>query len=199
MTRYEDAGAAVALGADAVGFVFWAQSLRATTPAQAAGIIAALPPFVTPVALFVDPSPEEVRAAIAAGCTLLQFHGGESPEFCAQFGCAWIKALRVGEGMDLLSLARDYASAGACGLLLDALVPGVPGGTGVRFDWALIPRDLPLPVILAGGLTPENVGEAIRVVRPYAVDVSGGVEASKGIKDRERMAAFIHGVKRVED
>lgn len=199
MTRTEDALAAAALGADAVGFVFWAQSPRAITPAQAKPIIDALPPFVTPVALFVDPSPREVQAAIDAGCALLQFHGDESPAFCAQFSRAWIKALRVGAGTDLRTLARDYAAAGARGLLLDALVPGVPGGTGQRFDWALVPRDLPLPVVLAGGLTPENVGDAIRAVRPYAVDVSGGIEAGRGIKDHARMAAFIEGVRRVNE
>lgn len=199
MTRTEDALAAAALGVDAVGFVFWPQSPRAITPAQAQLVIAALPPFVTPVALFVDPSPREVQAAIDAGCTLLQFHGDEAPAFCAQFSRAWIKALRVGADTDLRMLARDYAAAGARGLLLDALVPGVPGGTGQRFDWKLIPRDLPLPVVLAGGLTPENVGDAIRAVRPYAVDVSGGVEASRGIKDHARMAAFIEGVRRVNE
>lgn len=199
MTRIEDALAAAALGADAVGFVFWPQSPRAITPAPAATIIAALPPFVVPVALFVDPSVAEVKAAIAAGCTLLQFHGAETPAFCAQFACAWIKALRVGADTDLRPLARDYAAAGARGLLLDALVPGVPGGTGQRFDWTLVPHDLPLPVVLAGGLTPDNVGDAIRAVRPYAVDVSGGVEADKGIKDHARMAAFIEGVRRVNE
>lgn len=199
MTRSDDAQAAAALGVDAVGFVFWAQSPRAITAPQAAPIINQLPPFVTPVALFVDPSPDEVRAAITSGCTLLQFHGDESPEFCAQFQCAWIKALRISKDLDVRALVRNYAAAGARGVLLDALVPGVPGGTGQRFDWTLIPRDLALPVILAGGLSPENVGEAIRTVRPYAVDVSGGVEASKGIKDHARMAAFIDGVRRVED
>jgi len=199
MTRTEDALAAAALGADAVGFVFWARSPRAITAVQAKPIIDALPPFVTPVALFVDPTPDEVQAALDAGCTLLQFHGDEAPAFCAQFSRAWIKALRVGADTDVRTLARDFAAAGARGLLLDALVPGVPGGTGQRFDWTLIPRDLPLPVVLAGGLTPENVGDAIRVVRPYAVDVSGGVEASRGIKDHARMAAFIEGVRRVNE
>ncbi|MFP5440398.1 MAG: phosphoribosylanthranilate isomerase [Gammaproteobacteria bacterium] len=199
MTRTEDALAAAALGADAIGFVFWAQSPRAITPDQAKPIIDALPPFVTPVALFVDPSPGEVQAAIGAGCTLLQFHGDEAPSFCAQFSRAWIKALRVGADTDLRTLARDFAAAGARGLLLDALVPGVPGGTGQRFDWTLIPHNLPLPVVLAGGLTPDNVGDAIRAVRPYAVDVSGGVEASRGIKDHARMAAFIEGVRRVNE
>lgn len=197
ITRPEDAHAAAALGADALGFVFWDRSARAVSPAQAAGIIAGLPPFVTPVALFVDPDRETVEAAIAAGCTLLQFHGDEPPAFCASFGTAWIKAVRVSATTNLHAAARDYA--GARGLLLDAFVEGQPGGTGRRFDWSRVPHDLPLPVILAGGLDPDNVGEAIRVVRPYAVDVSGGVEASKGIKDRARMAAFIQGVRRVSE
>lgn len=197
ITRLEDALDAVASGADALGFVFWPQSPRAVVPAQAAAIIGRLPPFVTPVGLLVDPSPEEVRAAIGAGCGLLQFHGDESPGFCAQFAHPWIKALRMHDGVDLHAAAHDYAAAGAKGLLLDAFVPGVPGGTGQSFDWTRVPRDLALPVILAGGLTPDNVEEAIRVVRPYAVDVSGGVEAAKGIKDRARVAAFLAGVKRV--
>ncbi|MFZ5756200.1 MAG: phosphoribosylanthranilate isomerase [Pseudomonadota bacterium] len=198
ITRAEDALAAAALGADAVGFVFWPQSPRAVTPEQAQAIIAGLPPFVTPVALFVDPAPADVQAAIAAGCALLQFHGDESPAFCAQFRHPWIKAVRVGPETDVRAAARGHAAAGARGLLLDTLVAGTPGGTGQRFDWALVPRDLALPVILAGGLTPENVADAIRTVRPYAVDVSGGVEQSKGIKDRVRMAAFLAGVKRGE-
>lgn len=196
ITREADALDAVALGADAVGFVFWARSPRAVTPAQAERIIARLPAFVTPVALFVDPAPDEVRAALAAGCTLLQFHGEESPAYCAQHGAAWIKAVRVGPATDLQAAATQYAAAR--GLLLDTLVDGVPGGTGQRFDWTRVPAGLGLPVILAGGLTPQNVGEAIRAVRPYAVDVSGGVESAKGIKDRALMAAFLEGVKRGE-
>ncbi|MFZ5723361.1 MAG: phosphoribosylanthranilate isomerase [Pseudomonadota bacterium] len=199
ITRKEDAQAAAALGADALGFVFWAQSPRAIVPERAAGIIATLPPFVTPVGLLVDPSPEAVRSAIAAGCALLQFHGDETPAFCGQFGHPWIKAVRVQAQTDLRAVAQACAAAGARGLLLDAFVPGVPGGTGRRFDWTLIPRDLPLPVVLAGGLDADNVEEAIRIVRPWAVDVSGGVESAKGIKDRARMAAFLAGVKRVNE
>ena len=197
ITRTEDALAAVAAGADALGFVFWPKRPRYITAAQAGEIIARLPPFVTAVGLFVDAADEDVAAAIRAGCDLLQFHGDETPQRCAQFDKAWIKAIRVHATTDLHAAARRYV--GARGLLLDAFVEGVPGGTGSRFDWTLIPRDLALPVILAGGLTPENVGEAIRAVRPYAVDVSGGVEAQKGIKDHARVQAFIEGARRVSE
>ncbi|MFP5382429.1 MAG: phosphoribosylanthranilate isomerase [Gammaproteobacteria bacterium] len=197
ITRQQDALDAVEAGADALGFVFWSRSARCVTPSQAAGIIARLPAFVTPVALFVDPSREEVEAALAGGCTLLQFHGDEPPSFCASFGAAWIKAVRVTAQTDLPAVARRYE--GARGLLLDTYVEGQPGGTGQSFDWSLAARDIGMPVILAGGLTPDNVGEAVRMARPYAVDVSGGVEISKGIKDRARMAAFIEGVRRVSE
>lgn len=199
ITRLEDALEASALGADAVGFVFWDRSPRAMTPEKASAIIGRLPPFVTPVGLLVDPSPLEVTAAIQSGCGLLQFHGDESPAFCAQFGHPWVKAVRVGADTDLREVDRVCAAAGACALLLDAQVDGIPGGTGQRFDWTRVPHDLELPVILAGGLKAENLEEAIRTVRPYAVDVSGGVESAKGIKDRARMAAFLAGVKRVNE
>lgn len=199
ITRLEDAQAAVDLGVDALGFVFWPQSPRFIAPARATAIIRRLPPFVTAVGLFVDPADAEIAAALDAGCDLLQFHGDESPEHCAEQGARyhrpWIKALRVNAATDLRAAAQRYAGARA--LLLDAFVDGVPGGTGSRFDWTLIPRDLAQPLVLAGGLTPENVGDAIRMVRPFAVDVSGGVEVAKGIKDRARMAAFIEGASRV--
>lgn len=197
ITRLEDAQAAVDLGVDALGFVFWPNSPRFVEPSQAAAIIRRLPPFVTAVGLFVDPEANTVAAALDAGCDLLQFHGDESPEDCARYNRSWIKAIRVAPTTDLRAAALRYT--GARGLLLDAFVDGVPGGTGSRFDWTLIPHDLALPVVLAGGLTPENVGDAIRAVRPFAVDVSGGVEAAKGIKDRVRMAAFIEGVRRVSE
>lgn len=202
ITRQQDALDAADAGADALGFVFWQRSARCVTPAQAAGIIARLPAFVTPVALFVDPSRAEVEAALASGCTLLQFHGDEAASFCASFGAAWIKAIRMSTGTDLREMAGRYQ--GARGLLLDAFVDGQPGGTGQRFDWSLAAGNIGMPVILAGGLTPDNVGEAIRIAHPYAVDVSGGVEISKGIKDRARMAAFIEaafieGVRRVSE
>lgn len=197
ITRPEDALAACELGADALGFVCWEQSPRHVDMATVAAIVRRLPAFVTPVALFVDPAPERVRAAIDAGCTLLQFHGDESPQDCARHGQAYIKAVRMAPGVDLQALARDYA--GARGLLLDAHVAGVPGGTGRTFDWTRVPRDLPLPVILAGGLDAGNVGGAIRTARPWAVDVSGGVEQAKGIKDRARIAEFMAGVAREHD
>lgn len=194
ITRAEDAQAAAEAGADAIGFVFWERSPRAISCTHAARIIRTLPPFVTTVALFVDPSDDAVAAAIDAGCDLLQFHGEETPARCARAGRPWIKAVRVRQDTHLHDIAAQYSSARA--LLLDAFVEGTPGGTGSRFDWSLVPGDLPLPIILAGGLTPENVGVAIRTVRPWAVDVSGGVECAKGIKDHARMAAFIEGARR---
>jgi phosphoribosylanthranilate isomerase len=194
ITRPEDALAAARAGAHAIGLVFYAKSPRHVTPARAAEIIRVLPPFVTTVGLFVDASAEEVRAALTeAPVGLLQFHGDETPEFCRQFKRPYVKAVRMKAGVDLLQYARDYHDAKA--LLLDNYVEGLHGGSGVAFDWSLIPRGLPLPVILSGGLTPENVGEAVRRVRPSAVDVSSGVESAKGIKDAQKIAAFIKGVR----
>jgi phosphoribosylanthranilate isomerase len=194
ITRAEDALAAARAGAHAIGLVFYAKSPRHVTPARAAEIIRVLPPFITTVGLFVDASAEEVRAALAlAPVGLLQFHGDEPPAFCRQFGVPYIKAVRVRPGTDLLQYARDYHDAKA--LLLDAYVEGLHGGSGAAFDWSLIPRGLPLPVILSGGLTPENVMNAVRSVRPSAVDVSSGVESAKGIKDAQKIAAFIGGVR----
>lgn len=190
ITRIEDALAAIAAGADAIGFVFYAKSPRAVTPAQARAIIAALPPFVTTVGLFVDmPRAELTRLLAEVPLDLLQFHGDEGPEDCAGYGRPYIKALRVKPGDDVAAAISRYPAAS--GILLDTYVPGTPGGTGEAFDWSLVPRDAAKPLILAGGLTPENVGDAVRQVRPYAVDVSGGVEASKGIKDAAKIQAFI--------
>lgn len=190
ITRIEDALAAVAAGADALGFVFYAKSPRAVSAAQAAAIIAALPPFVTTVGLFVDMPRAELRQLLGeVPLDLLQFHGDESAEDCAGFGRPYIKALRVKPGDDIAAAVSRYPEAS--GLLLDTYVPGVPGGTGEAFDWSLVPHDAAKPLILAGGLTPDNVGEAVRQVRPYAVDVSGGVEAAKGIKDAAKIQAFI--------
>lgn len=195
ITRPEDALEAVRLGADALGLVFYGRSPRAVTPAQAAGLVAVLPPFVTAVGLFVDPDAGFVREVLAAvPLDLLQFHGDESPAFCAQFDRRFIKAVRMRPDVDLHAEAARYAAAD--GLLLDAYRPGVPGGTGERFDWAAIPQDLGAPVVLAGGLDADNVADAIRAVRPWAVDVSSGVEADKGIKDAAKMAAFLRGVAR---
>lgn len=194
ITREQDALAAAHCGANAVGFVFYAKSPRAVTPARAAGLMRVLPPFVTSVALFVDADAEEVKHTLAiARADLLQFHGDETPHYCRQFGVPYLKALRVRPGVDLLQYARDYHDAK--GLLLDAYVEGTHGGTGATFDWALIPKNLPLPVVLSGGLTPENVIAAIKAVRPWAVDVSSGVESARGIKDAAKIAAFATGVR----
>ena len=197
ITRPEDALAAARAGAHAIGLVFYAKSPRHVTPARAAEIIRVLPPFVTTVGLFVDATAEGVRAALAeAPVGLLQFHGDETPEFCRQFKRPYVKAVRVKAGVDLLQYAQDYHDAKA--LLLDAYVEGLHGGSGAAFDWSLIPRGLPLPVILSGGLTPENVADAVRRVRPSAVDVSSGVESAKGIKDPQKIAAFIKGVRNAD-
>lgn len=194
ITRVEDALAAVAAGADAIGLVFYAPSLRAVSLGRAQEILRALPPFVTTVGLFVDAARDEVEALLEAlPLDLLQFHGDETPADCEGFGRPYMKALRVRPGLDLHAQARLYAGAQA--LLLDTFVPGVPGGTGEAFDWDLVPHDLAKPVVLAGGLTPDNVGEAIRRVRPFAVDVSGGVEQARGVKDAAMIEAFIRAVR----
>lgn len=195
LTREEDALCAAALGVDAVGLVFHPKSARCVTVAQARRVVTALPPFVTVTGLFVDADPAYVRAVCAeVPLALLQFHGSESPEYCAGFGVPYLKAIRMAEGVILQDLGRDYATA--CGLLLDAWHPTEPGGTGLSFDWTRARQELPQPVVLAGGLNPENVGEAIRACRPFAVDVSSGVEAARGIKDPGKMAAFIREVDR---
>ncbi len=197
ITREQDARAAVASGANALGLVFYEKSPRHVTPEQAARIAAAVPPFVTVVGLFVNASTDEVRSVLdRVPLHILQFHGEETPEFCAQFGRQYLKAVRVKPGVDLVQYAARYSSAQ--GLLLDAYVEGTHGGTGASFDWGLIPRDLPLPVVLSGGLSPDNVAQAVEQVRPYAVDVSSGVEAAKGIKDAAKVAAFINEVKRID-
>ena len=194
ITRVEDALAAADAGADAIGLVFYAPSPRAVDAAQAAAIVAALPPFVSAVGLFVNAGESEIGDTIArVPLDLLQFHGDEAPEFCGRFGHPFLKAVSVRPGVDLLEYARLFTAAR--GLLLDAFVPGTRGGTGATFDWGLIPSDLSLPVVLSGGLTPDNVGEAVRRVRPWAVDVSSGVEARPGIKDPAKIAAFIRGVR----
>ncbi len=193
ITRIEDALAAGRAGAHAIGLVFYRGSGRYVTPETAAQIIRALQPFITTVGLFVNPRPEEVRATLAkAPVDVLQFHGDEPPEFCRQFGRPYLKAVRMRADVDLLQYAKDYQDAKA--LLLDAFVEGLHGGSGVTFDWNVVPRVLALPVILSGGLTAENVTEAVSRLRPVAVDVSSGVESSKGIKDASKIAAFMKGV-----
>lgn len=197
ITRVEDALAAARCGAHAIGLVFYRPSPRYIAPEAARDIIRALPPFITAVGLFVDAPADEVRAAMRiAPFNLLQFHGSESPEFCRQFGFPYLKAVRVRPGVDLLKYAADYHDAKA--LLLDTHVDGVQGGTGRVFDWNLIPHTLPLPIVLSGGLDPANVTEAVKRVRPWAVDVSSGVEAQKGIKDAAKIAAFISGVRNAD-
>ncbi|WP_045884307.1 phosphoribosylanthranilate isomerase [Pseudomonas chlororaphis] len=194
ITRIEDALAAVEAGADAIGLVFYARSPRAVNVQQARAIIAALPPFVTTVGLFVNASRCELGEILdAVPLDLLQFHGDETPADCEGYHRPYIKALRVKAGDDIAGACVAYARAS--GILLDTYVEGVPGGTGEAFDWSLVPQGLSKPIILAGGLSAENVGQAIARVRPYAVDVSGGVEQSKGIKDHARIRAFMQAVR----
>ncbi len=196
ITRPEDGQEAARLGVDAIGLVFYPPSPRHVSLDQARAIVAALPPFVTVVALFVDPSVAEVEAVLhAVPVDVLQFHGEESPDFCRQFARPYLKAVRVRPSLDLLQYAAHYA--GARGLLADAFVPGMAGGTGATFDWSLLPPNLPLPLILSGGLDPSNIAAAVAAVRPAAVDISSGVESAKGIKDPALMAAFIGAVQHV--
>jgi phosphoribosylanthranilate isomerase len=197
ITRIEDALAAVEAGADAIGLVFYAKSPRAVSAVQAREIVAALPPFVTSVGLFVNASRCEINEILeVVPLDLLQFHGDESPADCEGYHRPWIKALRVRPGDDLAAACARYRRAR--GILLDTFVAGVPGGTGEAFDWSLVPERLGMPIILAGGLSAGNVAEAIAQVRPYAVDVSGGVEVAKGIKDPARIEAFIAAVRRAD-
>lgn len=197
ITRLEDALQAVNAGADAIGLVFHRDSPRAVTDESARSIAGALPPFVSRTGLFMNADAEFVRSTLASvPLDLLQFHGDEPPAYCRGFGRPYLKAIPMSGGVDLAALERQYADAAA--LLLDAHSPGGSGGTGRTFDWGLVPRVRRLPVILAGGLTAENVAEAIRRVQPWAVDVSGGVEAAKGIKDPARVTAFIEAVREAE-
>jgi phosphoribosylanthranilate isomerase len=194
ITRPEDGIEAARLGADAIGLVFYEKSPRNVSLEQARAIVRALPPFLSVVALFVNPDEAFVRSVLdACPVDILQFHGEESPEFCRSFSRPYLKAVRVRPGVDLLEWAAAYHDAR--GLLADAFVEGAHGGTGAVFDWTLLPSSLPLPLILSGGLTPDNVQDAVAKVRPAAVDVSSGVELGKGIKDAAKMAAFISGAR----
>jgi len=194
LTRPADIQAAVEAGADAVGLVFHPASPRSVTAEQARALCAILPPFVTAVGLFVDAPAERVRAVLdRVPLELLQFHGEEPEGFCDGFGRRWIKAIRMRAGLDPAERAAAYP--GAAGLLLDAFDPVLAGGTGQSFDWGRIPSALAHRIVLAGGLTPDNVAEAIRRVRPYGVDVSGGVESAKGVKDHAKISAFLRGVR----
>ena len=185
---------AAELGAHAVGLMFFEDSPRFVSVHQANTVIGVLPPFVTRVGVFVNPVEQQVQTILGAvRLDLLQFHGDETPQFCARFGTPYIKAVRVRKGLDLLQYASRYHDAK--GLLLDAHSESAYGGTGEAFDWSLIPGNLPLPIILSGGLNAANVARAIRQVRPWAVDVSSGVESAKGIKDAAKIAAFMQGVR----
>ena len=193
ITRVEDALHAAALGVDAIGLVFYEKSPRSVSVDQAKFILKSLPAFVTRVGLFVNADPVDVKKiAREVNLDLLQFHGDESVAECEGFDRPYIKAIRMREELDLDQLSDEYQNAS--GLLLDAYVKTLFGGTGKSFDWSMIPEQRSLPIILAGGLDPENVRQAINDVHPYAVDVSGGIEASKGIKDKEKMNAFMRGV-----
>lgn len=197
ITRPEDGLAAARLGVDAVGLVFHERSPRRVDAQAAARVVDALPPFCDAVALFVDPPAARVREVLESmRIGLLQFHGDESPEFCRGFGVPYMKAVRVRPDTDLEAMALRYGDAAA--LLLDAWHPELPGGTGTSFPWRALPAGLPCPVMLAGGLHAGNVGEAIRTVRPYGVDVSSGVESGPGIKDADRIAGFVRAVMRTD-
>jgi len=187
--------AAANAGADAIGLVFYKDSPRFVTPANAANIAAVPPPYITTVGLFVNATDRKVRDTLrSVRLDMLQFQGDEEPDFCASFGLPYVRAVRMEEGTDLLEWAGRFSSARA--LLLDAHVPGQRGGTGQTFDWSVIPRDLPIPLILSGGLDSDNVGRAVREVKPWAVDVSSGVEASRGVKDPKKIVDFIRSVQR---
>lgn len=193
ITRPQDALAAARHGADAIGLVFYAPSPRAVDIATARAIVRVLPPFVSVVALFVNAAADQIRSVLSeVSVDLLQFHGDELPQDCEGFGKPWIKAVAMREDIDLTEVAARYR--GAAGLLVDAYHPGVAGGTGQVFDWSRIPATLGLPLVLAGGLSPDNVTQAIQQVQPYAVDVSSGVERHKGIKDEDKVAMFIRAV-----
>ena len=198
ITRPEDGLIAAHAGADAIGLVFYPPSPRAVTIEQAQAIVEQLPPFVTVVGLLVNEPREKIQQILQqVPIDLLQFHGDETPAMCEGYGRPWIKAVRMREGIDLTATAEVYA--GARGLLLDAYEPNRPGGTGCLFDWQRIPTELAGHIILAGGLNPDNVETAVRTVRSWAVDVSGGVETAKGIKGAEKITAFIRGVKRGDE
>jgi len=191
ITSPVDGIAAAQSGADAIGLVFYPPSPRALSTVIAREIVDSLPPFVTTVGLFVDMPQAEIDEILAAvPLDMLQFHGSEDPLFCASFDKPWMKAVRMSPEVDLLKEEERYFAASA--LLVDAYQKGVPGGTGQSFDWGRVPVDLQKPIVLAGGLTPENVEQAIKEVSPWAVDVSGGVELTKGVKDLDKVAQFIN-------
>ena len=193
ITRPEDGEHAARLGVDAIGLVFYAGSPRAVTIEQAQAVVASLPPFVSVVALFVDPEPADVEEVLQqVSINLLQFHGDESAEFCQSFAKPYIKAIRMRDDVNLVDVVIEHDAA--AGILLDSYQPGSHGGTGHHFDWARIPTCLDKPIVLAGGLDADNVANAITQAHPFAVDVSSGVESAKGIKDSKKMNQFMRGV-----
>ena len=197
ITSAEHALVAAACGADAIGLVFYAKSPRCVSAQQAAEIVAALPPFISVVGLFVNELPTEIERILSTvAIDVLQFHGDESVSFCKQFARPWIKALRVKHDTDISAACREFE--GSRGILLDAWMEGVPGGTGKTFDWQLAADTLPAPIVLAGGLNENNVAAAIAAVCPAAVDVSGGVESEPGIKDANKIKRFIAAVRAAE-
>jgi len=188
------AAVAAEAGADAVGIVFHPPSPRHASLDEASAVAGALPAFVQAVGLFVNAPESRVREVLSAvPLALLQFHGDEEPAYCARFGLPWLKGVRVGAGTDLLECRRRFSRATA--LLLDASVPGEYGGTGASFDWSLVPRGIASRIVLSGGLTPGNVGTAVAALRPWAVDVSSGVESSRGVKDAALIHEFVRSVK----
>ena len=194
LTRRQDIIDAVKAGADALGFVFSDRSKRVIGAGEAEKLVREVPAFVSRVGLFMDQEAAIIRDVLErVPLSLLQFHGREAPDFCRQFGLPYVKALSIGDERVLNRAEQDYADA--AGLLLDSHAPGGPGGTGEVFDWSEIP-DIRLPLVLAGGLTPENVGQAVRRVKPWAVDVSSGVEEAPGLKSAAKMQAFISEAKR---
>lgn len=197
ITRAIDRQQAVELGVDALGFVFDARSPRVVKAAQAAELADGLPASVRTVALFRDATAELVKDVLKRFVpSLLQFHGSETPDYCAQFDLPYLKAVPMATPQNLNDWAQRFAQAGA--LLLDAHAPGDMGGTGQSFDWTQVPRHSPVPIVLAGGLRPENVAQAITMARPCAVDVSSGIESAPGIKDPQKMQRFIHEVRRAD-
>jgi phosphoribosylanthranilate isomerase len=194
ITTVEMAHEAVSQGVDAIGLVFYPPSPRFVSVEQAREIVTSLPAFVTAVGLFVNEQADEIRNIISeTRINLLQFHGNECPDYCASFNFPYIKALRMSDDIDLFKQRQDYSQAQS--LLLDTYRAGVPGGTGEAFDWGRIPDALAGEIILAGGLDADNIIRAIQVVKPYAVDVSGGVESAKGVKSPEKIRQFMQGVK----
>lgn len=200
ITRVQDALHAATCGADALGFMFYPPSPRAISPTRARSIIQKLPPFVTSVGLFVNEQSQLVLNTMKeSGCQLLQLHGNEGQIYCETLATPYLKGIRVGASVrhdDLLELATQFSSAQA--LLLDSHVDGLFGGSGVTFVWGSIPHALRPRIVLSGGLTPENVGEAVRQIRPWGVDVSSGVESAKGIKDPDRVRRFIDAVQQAD-